>query len=137
MSKQKEDFRKINAVLMNVANTALSHFVGHDSGLRKHCLQASAWDGVENLKKIVASLSDPFLHPVIACLDKCAEARSKMPTIGIDKDEFALAEANIIVLSERIDRIRESDPSIAEGIDRDHLASELLFVSLAQIASRI
>lgn len=137
MSKQAEDFRKVNAVLMDIVNTALSYLVGNDSCLKKYCLKTSAWDGIEKLEEAAASLSEPFLHPVVVCLDECAEARKKMSTISFDKDEFPLAEASLIALSEQIDRIRESDPSIAEGIDRDHLASGPLFTSLAQIASRI
>lgn len=132
-----EDFRKINAVLMEVIKAALAYLISHDGRPKNHCLQESAWDGIEKLEKVSDSLSEPFRSPVSICLNECTNARMKMPTTSIDKDEFPVAAESLIALSGQIDQIRESDSSIAEGIDKDHLASEPMFTSLARLASLI
>lgn len=137
-SRAKKDFQKINKVLMGVINRALAYFVHHDDCYKKFCLQLSAWDGIEELKKMDASFSEPFFTPVISCLQECAEARKTMPDINIRfKEEFPVAARSLIELSQQLDRIIESDRSITEGIDKDDLATGLMFTNLAELASQM
>lgn len=138
MSKQAEDFRKINDVLMGVINLALAYLMHHDSCYKKYCLSLAAWNGIEKLKEVAPSLSGQLLTLVKVCLAKCALARERMPEINIGHEhEFPVAAASLTALSRQIDRIRKTHPSLAKGIDKDSLASVFMFTNLAQLAAKL
>ncbi len=138
MSKQAEDFQKINGIFNGVIMKALGNAMHHDVEFKKYALQTNAWDGVEELEKIVSSLSDPFLGHVKVCLEKCAEARKQMPDINISyENEFPVASASIMELSQNLDEIRESRPELAEGVPEDKLVSAKMFVNLAEVLQNL
>jgi hypothetical protein len=138
VSKQAEDFRKINDVLIGVINVALTYLIHHDPCFKRYCLQTAAWDGIKKLEKIAVSLSEPFLSPAVrVCLAKCARARERMPEINVSyEQEFPVAASSLTRLAKQLDEIRKSVPSLSEGIDEDSLVSERMFTNLAKAVAK-
>lgn len=132
----EKDFQKINRVLVETIRTAIAYLAHHDGCYKKYCLQTSAWDAVEKLKKMMPSLSEPFLTPAKDCLRKCVEAMEQMPEINISYEEFPVAAESLTKLAEKLDRILKSNSSLKSSISEKDLASERLFVNLAKVASQ-
>ncbi len=134
----QDDFQRINEVLMGVIKVAVAYLMHHDDGFKPYCLQNAAWDGIEKLKEIAATLSELFRDPVSVCLAQCAAARERMPTVNIGcTEEFPVAAASLTAVAQHLDLLRESDPSLMEGIDEDDLAPGQMFTKLAQMAAQM
>ena len=139
MSKQQDDFRKVNKVLMDVLKMACIYLARHDLMLKEYCLQTAAWDGVEKLLALEreCELKNPFLPPVVECLRFCLEARHRMPEINIRYPEYPVAAERLAGLASRMDQILEADPPLRDGIANDDLASCAKFANLLRAISQI
>ena len=58
-----------------------------------------------------------------------------MPTLNVAYEEYPVAAKCLTELAAKLDALRESDPSLAEGIDDDKLATLVMFEKLAKLAA--
>lgn len=131
-----EAFRKVNGVLVGVIKLALNYLMHHDECFRQYSLKSAAWQGIDELKEIAPSMSEPFLTPVNACLHACIEARKSMPTVHVGCEEFPVAADSLARLAVEVEKILQLDPSLKLGIDDREIVSSNSYRNMAMLAKK-
>lgn len=135
--KAKAEFRDVNKVLDNVANTAAYYITTHDTDFKQYCLQLAAWGAVEELADMVPDLRDPFIEPIKNFVEVCQKEIADKQDENVGKDRFHVAGTEILVLVEKIADILKQNPLIAENIDPEKLFKPIMFENLKKYADQL